>query len=89
MDENVQMISQELEKIGVHGAYNAFKMMRPQAYKADLWRYMNLWYYGGIYADAKLGFDMPVENWIDFDHDEFVICPDRIITMNNPTVIAT
>jgi hypothetical protein len=37
---------------------------------------MNLWYNGGIYMDAKLGFDMPVENWIDFKNDEFIYCPD-------------
>jgi len=43
MDDNTLMISKELDKIGVHGAYKAFKMLRPHAYKADLWRLMNLW----------------------------------------------
>ena len=28
LDDNVQMISHELEKIGVNGAYKAFKMLR-------------------------------------------------------------
>lgn len=76
MDENVHMISNALEQIGIPGAYKAFHMLRPHSYKSDLWRFMNLWYNGGIYMDAKLGFDMPVENWIDFKNDEFIYCPD-------------
>jgi hypothetical protein len=28
LEDNVQMISHELEKIGVNGAYKAFKMLR-------------------------------------------------------------
>lgn len=89
MDENIQMISQALEKIGIPGAYKAFKMLRPYSYKSDLFRMMNLWYYGGVYMDAKLGFDAPVESWIDFDHDEFLICPDRLGTLSCPMVAMT
>jgi len=56
LEESVKMISQEMEKVGVHGAYEAFKMLRPKAFKTNLWRWMSLWYYGGIYVDAKIGF---------------------------------
>ena len=84
LDDNVQMISKELEKIGIHGAHDAFKMMRPHSYKSDLWRFMNLWYYGGLYMDAKLGLDAPAHEWIDFDKDEFVFSADRLGTVNCP-----
>lgn len=50
------MISKEMEKLGVHGAYDAFKMLRPKAFRTNIWRWMALWYYGGIYLDAKIGF---------------------------------
>ena len=45
-----------MDKMGVHGAYDAFKMLRAKAFKIDLWRWMALWYYGGIYMDAKMAF---------------------------------
>ena len=83
------MISKELEKIGVHGAYKAFKMLRPHSYRSDLWRFMNLWYYGGIYMDAKLGLDMPAEDWIDFKNDEFLWCPDKQGTMSSHMWVMT
>jgi mannosyltransferase OCH1-like enzyme len=89
LDENVQMISKELDKIGIHGAYKAFKMLRPHSYKSDLFRFMNLWYYGGVYMDGKMGLDMPADNWIDFDHDEFLYCPDRLGTVNCPVIAMT
>lgn len=89
MDENVHMISNALEQIGIPGAYKAFHMLRPHSYKSDLWRFMNLWYNGGIYMDAKLGFDMPVENWIDFKNDEFIYCPDQLVTVNNAMIAMT
>ena len=56
IEESVKMISQEMEEVGIHGAYDAFKMLRPKAYRADLWRWMALWHYGGLYMDAKMGF---------------------------------
>jgi len=36
-----------------------------------------------------MGFDAPVEKWIDFDHDEFMYCPDRLSTVNNPMIVMT
>lgn len=35
---------------------------------------MALWYYGGIYMDAKMGFKYPVADVIDFKNDEYVQC---------------
>ena len=66
VEESVKFLSQEMEKLGVHGAYDAFKMMRPKAFKVDLWRWMALWYYGGIYMDAKMAFTHDVNSWLNF-----------------------
>ncbi|KAJ8603122.1 hypothetical protein CTAYLR_004569 [Chrysophaeum taylorii] len=43
-----------LEEEGVLGLAEAFEAIQPWAYKADLWRYAQLWACGGIYLDAKL-----------------------------------
>lgn len=63
-----------MEKLGVHGAYDAFKMLRPKAFKSNIWRWMALWYYGGIYLDAKMGFTSDTSSWLNFKDDEFVLC---------------
>jgi mannosyltransferase OCH1-like enzyme len=64
-------------------------MLRPKAFRGDLWRWMALWYYGGVYSDAKYGFQIPVDQWLDFENDEFIICPCRLHTMNNPFIVLT
>ena len=35
MDEEISMISKELEKVGVFGAEKAYKLIRPYAYKKN------------------------------------------------------
>ena len=30
---------------------------------------MALWQYGGIYMDAKMAFNSPTNDWIDFNND--------------------
>ena len=42
-----------LEKYFISDIVNAFDNLIPGAYKADLWRYCVLYYYGGIYQDIK------------------------------------
>jgi mannosyltransferase OCH1-like enzyme len=39
---------------------NAYKKLKPGAYKADLWRYCVLYKYGGIYLDIKY---VPINNF--------------------------
>jgi hypothetical protein len=50
---------------------------------------MALWQKGGVYIDAKYGFEIPAENWISFENDEFIMCPCLRHTMNNPLIVAT
>ncbi len=42
-----------LKKYFIPDVVNAFDSLIPGAYKADLWRYCVLYYYGGIYQDIK------------------------------------
>lgn len=54
----------ELMQIDVPGVYQAFLMLRPWAYRADLWRYCILWACGGIYVDSKLALAEPLDEFI-------------------------
>lgn len=55
MDAEVKSISEEMEKFGIKGAYRAFQLTRPFAYKKDILQWMALWKHGGIMMDAKMG----------------------------------
>jgi hypothetical protein len=77
--ESVKMISALLEEEGVFGAYDAFAALKPWAYRTDLWRLMVLWAYGGVYLDADLLVEMPLEFWASLeDHQEIATCVDFI-----------
>ena len=43
MDKEMSMISKEMEKVGVSGAEYAYNMLRPYAFKKDLFEWMALW----------------------------------------------
>jgi len=50
-------------------------MLRPRAFRADLWRYLIMWDQGGIYTDAKFYFSKDLD-WINWDDDELILCGD-------------
>lgn len=58
-------------------------MVRPQAYKSDMWRMLMLWKHGGVYLDAKLGLNAPMEKWISFDNDQYLTCNTIEFTLTN------
>mmetsp|Transcript_53879 Transcript_53879/g.108199 ORF Transcript_53879/g.108199 Transcript_53879/m.108199 type:complete len:279 (+) Transcript_53879:97-933(+) len=75
---SAQLISSALEAEGIVGsAYEAYTSLRPFAYKADLWRYMILWYCGGVYVDMNIQLRDDLSSWIDFDIDELVLVSDQ------------
>lgn len=43
---------------------HAYHLLRPLAYKADLWRYIVLYHQGGVYADAKSIALAPLDVWL-------------------------
>lgn len=52
-------------------ALNAYDALIPGAYKADLWRMLVLYTYGGVYIDAGHQFVVPLSDILD-ESDEFV-----------------
>jgi hypothetical protein len=43
MDQTMSMISKEMEKVGVNGAEKAYNLLRPYAFKKDLFEWMAFW----------------------------------------------
>jgi len=70
-------ISQLLDLAGVPRAYDAFIKLRPPAFKADLWRYMVLWRYGGVYVDFELRANSSLDSWLPFDSENLVLVKDK------------
>lgn len=55
---------------------NAFDMITPGAFKADLFRLIILYHFGGVYSDIGHMFLQPMTNFINFDFDECVLVKD-------------
>ncbi len=58
---------------------NAYKKLKPGAYKADLFRYCVLYIEGGIYGDLTQRFLCPISDIVDVKHDKLVIVRDRVV----------
>ena len=54
----------------------AYNVLIPGAYKADLFRYCILYIRGGIYSDLTQVFRLSLDELIDFDNDEIVLVDD-------------
>lgn len=81
MDESAQKISMTLAKEqNLSGVYSALLSLRPMAFRADLWRYMILWYHGGIYMDDKLMLTDNIKTWLDRERDELVVIRDEMMS---------
>jgi hypothetical protein len=58
--------------------YSAYKKLIPGAYRADLWRLVYLYLYGGMYADIKMFFVNSIDNIVPkLDEKDIVLCFDR------------
>ena len=51
-------------------------MITPGAFKADLFRLIILYHFGGVYSDIGHMFLQPMTNFINFDFDECVLVKD-------------
>eukprot|EP00747_Dinoflagellata_sp_TGD_P206522 gnl/TRDRNA2_/TRDRNA2_80219_c0_seq1.p1 gnl/TRDRNA2_/TRDRNA2_80219_c0~~gnl/TRDRNA2_/TRDRNA2_80219_c0_seq1.p1 ORF type:complete len:423 (-),score=34.77 gnl/TRDRNA2_/TRDRNA2_80219_c0_seq1:110-1378(-) len=77
MKESTQKISLWLQKKGIaKDAYAAFTNLRPAAFRADVWRLMELWAGGGVYLDMNVKLKQPLSYWIDFARDKLVLVKD-------------
>ena len=58
-------------------AADAYQSLVPGAFKADLWRLLVLFEFGGVYADLGFLFVAPLhDTLVDFDNDELVLVVD-------------
>jgi mannosyltransferase OCH1-like enzyme len=62
-------------------AYNAYKKLKPGAYKADLFRYCVLKKYGGCYSD--IGHMMHVSFDTICENNKLILVKDRLINKND------
>jgi hypothetical protein len=76
MDDSVRNISQMLAGAGIADVEKAYFNLRPGAFRADVWRLMQLWADGGVYLDANINLTHPLTDWIDFSQDELVLVTD-------------
>jgi hypothetical protein len=71
MVDSAKRIDAELQQINIVGALDAFLMLRPWAFRTDLWRYMILWSEGGVYVDHKVRLNFgPLGAWASLAEDE-------------------
>merc|ERR1712060_948308 len=67
----VKNITKELAFSGIiDGSFAAFLMLRPKEFRLDLWIYMVLWMYGGIYIDSSILFIRDVSELVDLHFDD-------------------
>lgn len=87
MIQSAKVLSDQLiQEANVTGAFEAFQMLRPWAYRADLWRYMILWSEGGVYMDGKVQLHAPVQKWAALEeHQTFSACYDGVHHWWHPT----
>jgi mannosyltransferase OCH1-like enzyme len=60
-EKSLEFIEQNYEP----NVANAFKCLKPGAYKSDLWRYCILYKNGGVYSDIKLEIHLPLKDLIE------------------------
>ncbi|CAB9524078.1 expressed unknown protein [Seminavis robusta] len=75
---SVYEIGLELKQThNISGVFEAWSLLRPWAFKADLWRALVLWKYGGIYLDNELVLTQPLERWASLaDNETLSTCFD-------------
>merc|ERR1719424_703109 len=76
MDDAVRKISTMLAGRGIKDVDKAYFNLRPGAFRADVWRLVQLWAEGGVYLDANINLTCSLNEWIDFSNDELVVVTD-------------
>jgi mannosyltransferase OCH1-like enzyme len=56
--------------------FEIFNSLPVGVMRGDLWRYMVIYKYGGVYADLDTLCNEPVFNWISNKH-KFIVCPEN------------
>ena len=78
--KSMAILSKYVEPHGVYKAISAFNMVKPWAYKADIWRYAVLFKYGGIYLDHEVMLRYPLDEIVKnltTKDNSFQVCSDK------------
>lgn len=74
----VKAISDKLEQSGVvSGAYEAYLALRPMAFRADLYRAMQLYDTGGLWLDDKIWLVRNFSDFVNVSHDTILLPTDH------------
>ena len=82
-DDCIRLISQNFDP----GVLKAYNMLKPTAYKADLFRYCCLYLYGGVYSD--IGHIILHDYQINQDNFDMILVKDRLGGANGSTKCRT
>lgn len=67
----------------------AFRAVQPFAFKADIYRYFILFYFGGVYMDSKLVSLTPFDIWLPFEESALCKEPSGETGFNNSLMAMT
>ena len=70
LEASMAGLDASLAAAGVPGALEAFRALRPGAFKADLWRYCVIWACGGVYVDSKMTLALHFGKFLNRTHAE-------------------
>lgn len=76
-----------LEKFGTE-YYEIFKSLPVGVMRGDMWRYLIIYEYGGIYTDLDTVCNKPIDSWLE-DGYEFIVCPENEVHLCQWTFAAT
>mmetsp|Transcript_4235 Transcript_4235/g.6456 ORF Transcript_4235/g.6456 Transcript_4235/m.6456 type:complete len:354 (-) Transcript_4235:230-1291(-) len=82
-------LSKELETQKIFGAFDAYRVLRAMAFRADLWRYAILWACGGVYVDSKMQLAIDFDSFISRTLIEHFKMDEVINTTSKKDIILT
>lgn len=56
---------------------NLMKSFKVNVMKADLWRYLIIYEYGGLYTDIDTICQVPINKWLNADNNKMVVAPEN------------
>lgn len=56
--------------------------------RADIWRYMILYIYGGFYVDIDTVCKVPIDSWLNYKHS-FIVSDDLDNVFNNAAILSS
>ena len=79
--DSLDLTEQELDLVKNKADYLTFSQSLPVGVmRGDLWRYMVIYIYGGVYADLDTECWEPISVWMKDEYD-MIVCPENDVPM--------